>query len=205
MPHQQLILFREIFQKNGYPESFISRCFKLFLNKNHMLTEKKSLRLVFAYLGTISLQTRTKLQMSIKALLNCCKLQAISKIQSKLYIIFRFKGPVPQIIASGVVYKFACELCNESYHREFVRHLAVRSGEHIGISTLKNKRVKPANDSAVCHHLLNYNYSATFQDFSVPFHENEKYLLKLKESLLIIIDRPSMNRNVRYVPLYLFE
>ena len=50
--HQQLILLREIFQKNGYPENFIDRCFKLFLNRIHIVKknlptfEKKPLRLV---------------------------------------------------------------------------------------------------------------------------------------------------------------
>ena len=61
MFHQYLILLREIFQKNGYPENFIERCFKLFLNRFHILkenvptVEKKHLRLVLPYLGTISL------------------------------------------------------------------------------------------------------------------------------------------------------
>ena len=77
---QQLILLTGILQKNGYPENFIDRCFKLFFNRIHILKEKvptvkkKLLRLVLPYLGTISLQTRTKLQKFIKGLFNCCKL-----------------------------------------------------------------------------------------------------------------------------------
>ena len=39
MFHQKLILLRDIL-KNGYPENFIDRCFKLFLNRIHIL--KKS-------------------------------------------------------------------------------------------------------------------------------------------------------------------
>ena len=39
MSHQQLILLREIFHKNGYPENFIDS-FKLFLNRIHILKEK---------------------------------------------------------------------------------------------------------------------------------------------------------------------
>ena len=89
MSYQQLILLREIFQKNGYPENFIDRCFKLFLNRIHILkervptVEKKPLRLDL-YFRTISLQTRTKLQNSIKGVLNCCKLQVNFKSQDKL-------------------------------------------------------------------------------------------------------------------------
>ena len=61
MFHEQLILLREIFQKNDYPENFIDKCFKLFLNRTHIIkeqvptVEKKPLRLVLPYLGTISL------------------------------------------------------------------------------------------------------------------------------------------------------
>ena len=105
----------------------------------------------------------------------------------------RFIDPVPQILTSGVVYKFQCGLCNNSYYREYGRHLAVKSGEHIGISPLTNKRVEHRKNSAVCHHLLNCNYSPTFEDFNVLCHENTKDLLELKESLLIMRNRPSMN------------
>ena len=103
------------------------------------------------------------------------------------------------------LFKFQCGLCNESYYGECVRHLTVKSGEHIGISNLTNNRVQTRNDNAVCHHLLICNYSPTFEDFSILNHENKKYLLELKENLLIMRDRPSMNRNVRSAPLYLFE
>ena len=115
---KQLILSREIFQKNGYPENFIDRCFKLFLNRIHILkgkvptVEKKPLWLVLPYLRTIPLQTRTKLQKSIKGVLNCCKLQVIFKSQNKLCNNSRFKDPVPQILTPGVIYKFQCRLCN---------------------------------------------------------------------------------------------
>ena len=55
MFHQQLILLRGIFKKNGYPENFIDRCFKLFLDRIQILkekvptVEKTPLRLVLPY------------------------------------------------------------------------------------------------------------------------------------------------------------
>ena len=81
---------------------------------------------------------------------------------------------------------------------EYVRHLAVKNGEHIGISPLTSKMVQLRKDSAACHHLLNCSYSPTFEDFSVLCRKNMKYLLELKESLLIMRDRPSINRNVLF-------
>ena len=55
--------------------SVLDRWFKLFINETHILrgkvstVEKKPPQLVLPYLGTVSLQTRTKLQNSIKEIL----------------------------------------------------------------------------------------------------------------------------------------
>ena len=85
-----------------------------------------------------------------------------------------------------------------------MRHLHVRISEHIRISPLTKKQVKPKN-SSVADHLLPCNHSASYDDFSILTSENEKFLLELKESLLIMRDRPSLNRNITSAPLYLFD
>ena len=36
-------------------------------------------------------------------------------------------------------------------------------------------------------------------------HENKTFLLELKESLLIMKDKPSLDRNITLAPLYLFD
>ena len=81
----------------------------------------------------------------------------IFKSQNNLCNNFRIKNLAPQILTSVVVQKFQCELCNESYYRECIRHLAVESGERIGISPT-HKRVQCRKDSVVYHHLSNCNY-----------------------------------------------
>ena len=64
--HRELVILKEIFQRNGYPKSFIDKCFKKFLDRLHIVrptsatVEKKASRLVLPYLGPISLQVRTK-------------------------------------------------------------------------------------------------------------------------------------------------
>ena len=76
--------------KNGYPENFINKCFKKFLDNVHFVKEKvptverKHLLLVLPYLGVISLQSRTKLQQGIKGVLNCCKLETTFECPTKL-------------------------------------------------------------------------------------------------------------------------
>ena len=79
----------------------------------------------------------------------------------------------------------------------------VRIGEHNGISPLTRKKVKP-KISAVSNHLLLCNHSPSFENFSVLTKEKKKFLLELKESLLIMRDKP-LNRNIRSALLYLFD
>ena len=88
------------------------------------------------------------------------------KSQNKLAKAFRFKDRIPKELTSGVVYKIQCELCNESYYGECVKHLNVRIGEHIVISPLAKKKVKPKGN-AVSDHLLLCNHSPSLKNFSV--------------------------------------
>ena len=64
---------------------------------------------------------------------------------------FYFNDQIPKGLTSGVVYKSHCELCNESYFDECVRHLNVRTGKHIGISPLTKKTVNPKNSFVANH------------------------------------------------------
>ena len=86
-----------------------------------------------------------------------------------------------------------------------MRHLDIRSGQYIGVSALAGKKVKPSNDSAICDHLLHCNFLPSSDSFSVLAHENKKYLLKIKESLLMMTYKPSVNRNINSAPLYQFD
>ena len=70
------------------------------------------------------------------------------------------------------------------------RHLKVRSGEHIGISPLTFKKTKPSKVSAICDYLLNYNYIPSFEAFIILAKVNNKFVLEIKEHLLIKRDRP---------------
>ena len=51
-----------------------------------LTVEKKPLFLVLLYLGSIHLQTSTKLKKSLKNILNCCKLQIVFKKKTRLGI-----------------------------------------------------------------------------------------------------------------------
>ena len=91
--HEELNFLKHVFLKNGYPLSFIDKCFKMVINKlvikrPQVTTGEKKEILLLPYLGDISLQTRTTLRKSFKGILNCCKLQIAFKSQRKLANVF---------------------------------------------------------------------------------------------------------------------
>ena len=207
--HLELVKLTDVFTSNSYPENFIKNYFKTFLDnklriqENMITVPKKLLFLMLPYLGPISLQTRTKFRKSLKSILNCYKWQILFKSQNKLVNAFCFKDRIRKELTSAVVYKFQCGLCNGSYYGEYIRHLNVRSGEHIRISLLTKKKVKPKG-GALCTPLLHYNHSPSFESFSVLTKENQKFLLELKEILKIIRDKPSSNKKIT-AALYLLN
>ena len=83
-----------------------------------------------------SMQTRTKLQQSLKGVFNCFKLEIGFKCRKRPSNSFRYKDPLPNNVISGVIYKFQCGLCNESDNGESIRPSDIRSGEHITVSPL---------------------------------------------------------------------
>ena len=117
---------------------------------------------------------------------------------------FYFKDQIPKDLTSGAVYKFQCGLCNECYYGECMRHFNVRIGERTGISPITRKQVKPKS-SSVADHLLLYNHSSSYDDFSILTRENKNFLLKSKESLLKMRYKPSLNRNITSAPLCLLK
>ena len=94
----ELVTLNEIFQRNGYPTSFIDKCFEKCLDRLNIIkptlatVEKKPLSLVLPYVGPIFLQVRTRIRNTIKGTLNCCKIQVILKRKRKLSDMFKKVG-----------------------------------------------------------------------------------------------------------------
>ena len=208
--HEEFNFWKHVFLKIEYPLSFIDKCFKMVINKlvikrTQVTTgEDKTLILSLPYLGEISLQTRTNLRKSFKGIINYCKFQIVFKSQRKLANVFRFKDHSPFDLVSGVVYKCTCERFNSSHCGEMDRYLKVRSGEHIGISPLTFRKVKPSKESAIRDHLLNSSNIPSFDEFTILEYGYQKHILEIKESLLIKRDRPVLNKNISSAILFLF-
>ena len=85
------------------------------------------------------------------------------------------------------------------------RHLKVGSGEHIGISSLSFKKVKPSAESSIHDYLLFCNHNPSFDGFTIMAQGTNALLLEMKECLLIKRDQPRSKKNINYAPIFLFD
>ena len=118
---------------------------------------------------------------------------------------FGFKYVAPEPLRSCQIYNFTCGSCNTSYIGKTFRHIKVRVSEHQGVSPRTGKHLKGALSTSVRDHMLDWNHIVAWDDFKVLRRESNHWLLEIKESLFIKRDRPSLNRNIYFQELFLFQ
>ena len=108
---------------------------------------------------------------------------------------------------SKKIYKFEWNICNDVYIGKTKRHFLVREYEHLGkpILTEKNLKHTEIDSAAIRKHFHNHGHTADISYFSLVGNAATKYYLRLKESLLILKMKPSLNVAKESMPLHLFE
>ena len=92
-------------------------------------------------------------------------------------------------------------------HWRTKRHYQVRAYEHLGVSILTENLFSYNENSAnaVRQHCHDCDHPASMDNFQVVGHANNKFHLRLKESLLIGVVKPTIiNVQKKSVPLCLF-
>ena len=157
------------------------------------------------YLGSVSLQARTRLRKLFSKTMPFCDLRVVFKSPFKPFNFFRFKDRVPNYLTSGVIYQCKCGSCNATYIGKSIRHCKVRYCEHLNVSHLTGKRLLKYTHSAVGDHILQHQHDIVLDDFSIIAKEKINYILEIKESLVILRDKPSLNKTIYTTPLYLYN
>ena len=138
-----------------------------------------------------------------------CKIQVTFNAGSRLNNFFNFKDKIPLNVRSLILYKFTCRRCNSTYGGKTKRHYMVRIFEHLGISLATGKKFtynpKNSNNTTVLNHINCNNCNATVDNFRIIGSARNDYTLCLKESLLIQLYKYNLNKNVKSMPLYLFN
>ena len=144
-----------------------------------------------------------KLKALTKKYLPCGDITVIFKSQSRLSSVFNFKDKLPAYLVSGVVYKYTCSSCNATYIGKTKRHTCHRFSEHAGRSPLSGKLVI-GNSTTVRDHMLTCSTVVTNENFKIVGSDNIDFRLKIKESLFIKKEKPTLNIQGESYPLALF-
>ena len=154
-------------------------------------------------MGHLSFETRNRWNSCIRNQLLSSSLRIAFLSKTCLSSLFKFKCSIPKYFHSHLIYVFSFSWCNATYYSETERHPFVWALEHLGITPLKQKRVKNPKKFAIMDHILS-GHNATYDDFSILIPKNNQFKLHLKEPLLIKRDKPELNRNIYTHLLELF-
>ena len=209
--HEEFEKLKVVFSKNGYPSRFVDKCISRFLNK---LYEKKKvfhtvpkldMMIVLPFLGTTSWKVKNDLIRTFRKNVPFSNLKIVFKTGKRLSAFFPFKDQFPKSLLSGVIYKYTCAKCNLSYVGCTKRYWEKRLEEHTHVSALTGKPLTGVQIYAPMQHVrAGCHVHVTRDDFQIIGHEKNRYLLEIKESILISTMRPKLNGNIRSVPLHLF-
>ena len=198
--------------KNGYPEQIVDRAISLFLNKLHSkkqplkVTTQKQFHIKLPYLGTFSRRLEKKIKLSLGQYLPEFKVIFVYRAATRLKTLFAFKDKIPSYLSSGIIYKYKCSRCNSTYIGESIRHTKRRFCEHLGISALTGQPLKGQNPTTVSDHTKKCKCKISLNDFEILGRDSTtEYNRRIKESLFIHRDRPTLNIQGSSVPLHLFK
>ena len=166
---------------------------------------KREVFVKLLFLGSTSFRIQKKLQKLFNDKLTSCNLKIIFTSPVRVKSFFTFKDKLTEILLSGLIYKYKCGACNATYYDKTKRHFKVRICKHLGISHLTGKKLKIDNKlTTIQKHPWCYNYSPSYEDFSMLTRESNDFKLKLMESLLIARDKLCLNKADSSLSLELF-
>ena len=125
-------------------------------------------------------------------------------VQIRLCSFFKFQDFILLHLRSHLIYKFQCSNYNIAYYGETERHLKVKAGEHISTSPLTGNRVNNKKKSSVKNHCPLSGHVCSFEDFTFLNYEWHKLKRLIQESLLVTMDKPLLNTQVKLLKLELF-
>ena len=202
---KEMSKIKDVFIKNGYPESLINRVIKLHnenCSEKPYGPEKLHVVLKLPYAGKASYPMVNRVKSITESAYFALKPRVI--FTSKPLISLDVKDPMSYLDKSCIVYKFNCS-CERIYIGQTTRHFKIRIKEHIpkcveDYITGKNVQISKAvinaaKRSAISEHLINnascaekYNISM----FSILKQCANKFDLIKMEAILIHLYKPDL-------------
>ena len=138
--HLEVLGFKRIFFKNGYPLKILDACIQKFLHKvftkkvQKIDVPKKEYNILLPYLGPLSNKITRRIKTAFQRIIPAGKINITFKNERSLSHFFRFKDRNNSALSSHHIYHFKCPSCNAGYIGETRVHNKIRSSQHLGIS-----------------------------------------------------------------------
>ena len=208
--HLEVLEFKKIFLRNGYPPKFIERCIYKFLDKIfrkkviYQTVPKREFLITLPYLGPLSEKTLRGFRNIFKNTIKMGKINVVFRTKRRISHLLRFKDTVPSFLESHIIYHFKCPSCNAGYVGETRAHFKTRSCQHLRISPWTNKPVKGGVPTSISAHMDKNNCHCRLNNFSILGREVDYNLRLMKESLFIKLHNYSLNVQQTSTELHLF-
>lgn len=162
---------------------------------------------IFRILGEFFLKVEKQLNDIFRSCHQNVNLTVVLKSPNRIRNAFRFKEQFPKSINSKVLYKYSCDTCNSVCIGKTKRYLSVRQYEHLGTSIFTNKLLKYTEKSATAirKHCYQHQHNSRLDNLKVLANAINNVHLQLKESLLILKIKSSLNFAKESMSLYLFD
>ena len=206
------MFLKSFFNNNGFNDTIFFRYVRNFLNRKftHQVTisgpKKQTLYLSFPY---ISFEMNKVLQKELLAIFKKYLPQIDLKLaiynNYKIKSFFRCKEQLPINLCSSIVYLFSCPNCSLGYIGSSMKNLCLRVDQHKGVSTrTEQPLVRPPQSSVRehCHNTCHCNFN--IKNFKIIAKASFEQELRITESILIKLKRPSLNIDGSAYPLYIF-
>ena len=193
---------------------FIGKCVKKFLDKLFIKKKKvkdsftkKEIKVSLEFLGKISLQVKRQLTEIFRTCNKDIKVNVVLKSSVRMSNALRFKDQIPKCLNSILLYRLTCNTCNSVYIGKTRRHYLVCQFGHLGLSVLTNKALRYSDQdaTAISKYCPHQNHANCIDGFKIMGNSINNYFLQLKESLLILKLKPSLNVAKESTALYLFD
>ena len=208
--HLEIVEFKKIFSRNGYPSKFVDACILKFLNKIFIkkvvrdTVPKRDYSIILPYLGPLSTKIKRRIKNMFQEVIPAGKVNIVFKTTRRFSHLFKFKDLVSSDLSSHVIYCFKCPNCNIGYIGETRVHFKVRSCQHLGISVFTGKPVGGGVPTAITKHIKPGKCNCTLKDFQIIGREEDYHKRLIKESLFIKLYDYELNKQQTSTLLYLF-
>ena len=119
----------------------------------------------------------------------------VFKTPNKIHNTFGFKEQLRKSINPKVLYKCTCDTCNSVYVGKPKRHFLVRQNKYLGSLIFTDKALKynQKNATAIQKHCCRHQHNSRPGNFKVLENAVNNFHLQLKDFLLILKTKPSLN------------